>query len=190
MGTIQHLLKQFQEGYTCRDVDSVDEFMQLFTKEAIVIGTGGIKPGVNEWYMNRDEAREMIAGDWQGWGDVVLLWETLTIREYEETGWFSVSATVTKQITENTYGGFLGFLQEFIEKAPMTDEQKMLYIIRGGSNLMFEIGRSETFEWPLRLTGCVVRKGESWKFDQMNFSFPTIYLPDVRNMPGEESQWY
>jgi hypothetical protein len=36
----------------------------------------------------------------------------------------------------------------------------------------------------------VVLQDEMWKFDQMCFSFPTIYLPDIRNMPGEDVQWY
>ncbi|MEE4194398.1 MAG: nuclear transport factor 2 family protein [Anaerolineae bacterium] len=188
--SIEELLEQFQEGYTQRDLNQVDEFMQLFTENAIVIGTNGIQPGVEEWYTNRGTARALVHGDWEGWGDVKLLWDTLTIRQHADTGWFSISATVTQEITEKTYTGYLGFMNEFIEKAPMTDEQKLLYLIRGGANLLYEIGRGTSFEWPLRITGCVVLNDGGWQFDQMCFSFPAIYLPDVRNMPGEDVQWY
>jgi len=188
--SIQQLLEVFQEGYKQRDLNKIDDFMQLFTESAVVIGTNGIKPGVEEWYRTREEARKLVYGDWKGWGDVQLQWDTLTIRKHGETGWFSVSATVTREMTEKTYGGFLSFLNEFIEKAPMTDEQKMMYILRGGTNLIYEIHRGTTFEWPLRLTGVVLYKHGNWQFDQLCFSFPTIYLPDIRNMPGEEVQWY
>ena len=188
--TIQALLEQFQEGYTHRDLSKVDAFMQLFTENAMVIGTNGILPGVEEWYTDRAGARALVHGDWEGWGDLQLLWDSLTVREHGSTGWFSVAATVTREINERAYGGFLSFLNEFIEKAPMTDEQKLLYILRGGTNLLYEVHRGTRFEWPLRLTGAVIRAGEYWQFDQMCFSFPTIYLPDIRNMPGEDTQWY
>ena len=38
------------------------------------------------------------------------------------------------------------------------------------------------FVWALRLTAVVVRDMDGWKFAQVNFSFPTIYFPDVRIM--------
>ena len=40
----------------------------------------------------------------------------------------------------------------------------------------------EKFVWALRFTAVVVREADGWKFAQMNFSFPTIYFPDVRLM--------
>jgi len=47
---IQTLLQTFQNGYTHRDLGQVDAFMALFTPEAEVIGTNGVKPGAGEWY--------------------------------------------------------------------------------------------------------------------------------------------
>jgi len=31
----------------------------------------------------------------------------------------------------------------------------------------------------------VVRQADGWKFAQVNFSFPTIYFPDVRILDGD-----
>jgi hypothetical protein len=62
----------------------------------------------------------------------------------------------------------------------LSAEQKLLNILRGGTNTIFELRRGEKFVWALRFTAVVVREADGWKFAQMNFSFPTIYFPDVR----------
>ena len=53
---ISALLHTFQEGYLHRDLTQVDAFMELFTPDAEVIGTNGLRPGGDEWYTNRDAA--------------------------------------------------------------------------------------------------------------------------------------
>lgn len=54
---IRSLLQRFQDCYTSRDTSQVGSFMQLFTGDAEVIGTNGVKPGEGEWYMDRASAR-------------------------------------------------------------------------------------------------------------------------------------
>ena len=54
------------------------------------------------------------------------------------------------------------------------------YILRGGTNTVYELRRGEHFVWPLRFTAVVVRQADGWKFAQVNFSFPTVFFPDVR----------
>lgn len=46
---ITALLKSFQDGYVARDLAKIDAFMDLFTPDAQVIGTGGTLPGKREW---------------------------------------------------------------------------------------------------------------------------------------------
>jgi hypothetical protein len=70
--TIHSLLQAFQDGYTRRDLAQVDSFMELFTTDAEVIGTNGLEPGQGEWYTSRAAARELVHGDWEGWGDLRL----------------------------------------------------------------------------------------------------------------------
>jgi len=88
---IRDLLKTFQDGYDRRDLNAVDEFMNLFTSDAEVIGTNGIKPNVDEWYMNRDAARDLVYGDWESWGDLRLDLESASVRIRGEVGWIAAS---------------------------------------------------------------------------------------------------
>ena len=179
---IQALLQTYQERYSHRDLAQVDAFMELFTPEAEVIGTNGVRPGVDEWYTSREAARELVAGDWEGWGDVRLELDAASIQVQGDVGWIAVPATVSQTIGAENYDSFLKFVQNFLETSPLPAEQKLHFILRGGTNTVYELRRGEKFVWALRLTAVVVRVHERWQFAQMNFSFPTIYFPDVRIM--------
>jgi hypothetical protein len=92
----------------------------------------------------------------------------------------AASATVTTRIGEENYASYLDYVRNYIERQDLTAEQKLLNILRGGTNTVFELRRGEKFVWILRFSAVVVREETGWKFAQMNFSFPTIYFPDVR----------
>lgn len=177
---IQALLHAFQDGYTRRDLSRLDEFMTLFTPEIEVIGTNGIKAGMDEWYTSRDSARELVKGDWETWGDLRLNLDTASIRVHGQVGWIAAGATVSKTIGAENYASYLEFVKEFLQSSSLPAEQKLHFILRGGTNTVYELRRGEKFVWPLRLTAVVVHEPAGWKFAQMNFSFPTIYFPDVR----------
>ena len=179
---IRALLQTFQDGYTRRAVSQTDAFMELFTADAEVIGTNGIKPGSQEWYLDRASAREMIEADWQGWGDLRLDLDSMSIRSRGDVGWVAASATVTKIIGSENYASYLEFIKTFLDDPNLNAEQKLLHILRGGTNTLYELRRGEKFVWVLRFTAVVVRQADDWKFAQMNFSFPTVYFPDVRLM--------
>ena len=177
---ILQLLQSFQEGYTLRDLTRVEAFMDLFTTDVEIIGTNGVRPGVDEWYTNRETARELVQGDWESWGDLRLDLPSASIRVSGEVGWIAVSATVAQTIGKESYDSYLGFIKGYLDVPDISAEQKLHYILRGGMNTIFELERGEHFVWPLRLTAVTVRQAGSWKFAQVNFSFPTIYFPDVR----------
>jgi ketosteroid isomerase-like protein len=182
---IHALLRAFQDGYALRDVSQVDAFIDLFTDDCEVIGTNGIKPGVDEWYTSRSAARALVEGDWESWGDLRLDLDSASIHALGEVGWIAASATVTQVIGPENYAAYLDFAKEFVDRSTLPSEQKLLYILRGGINTIYELRRGETFVWPLRLTAVVVRQADGWKFVQVNFSFPTIYFPDVRILDGD-----
>jgi len=179
---IHSLLQAFQDGYIRRDVSQTDAFMQLFTADAEVIGTNGVRPGVDEWYMDRASARELVEGDWEGWGDLRLDLDAMSIHARGEVGWIAAPATVRRIIGEVKYASYLEFVKNLIDTSDLSPEQKLLDILRGGTNTVYELRRGERFVWALRFTAVVVRETDGWKFAQMNFSFPTIYFPDVRVM--------
>ena len=89
---------------------------------------------------------------------------------------------MTKIIGEENYASYLDFVKDYLDKPGISAEQKLHYILRGGTNTVYELRRGEKFVWALRLTAVTVREAGDWKFAQMNFSFPTIYFPDARIM--------
>jgi hypothetical protein len=175
------LLQAFQAGYTRRDLAQLDAFMTLFTPDAEVIGTNGVAPGAGEWYTSRAAARELVSGDWESWGDLRLDLDAASIHAHEAVGWVAAAATVTQHIGAENYAAFLERTREFIATSPLPAEQKLHYILRGGTNTLYELRRGTRFVWPLRFTAVVVRQPDArWQFAQVNFSFPTVYFPDVR----------
>jgi hypothetical protein len=124
----------------------------------------------------------LVAGDWEGWGDLRLDLDSTSIHSRGDVGWVAAPATVTKMIGEENYASYLGFVKNLIDDSKLSPEQKLLHILRGGTNTVYELRRGEKFVWALRFTAVVVHEADGWKFAQMNFSFPTIYFPDVRLM--------
>jgi hypothetical protein len=183
---VRLVLQRFQDFYTRRDPALIETFMNLLADDDLeVIGTNGVRAGEEEWYIGKDAARELFLGDWQSWGDVRLDIDGARIQGNENTAWLSAAATVQMVIpAEQNYADYLAFVKKYIETEQLSAEQKLLYILRGGTNTVFELRRGEDFVWPLRFTAVLVKRGETWKFHQMQFSFPTMYFPDVRTLPG------
>jgi uncharacterized damage-inducible protein DinB len=179
---VRLVLQQFQDGYTRRDVTTVDEFMQLFADDELeVIGTNGVKPGVDEWYLDKTGARGLVKGDWEGWGDVQLDVDGAHIQTRGDVAWLATSATVSMTIrTDENFQSYLQRIKDVIDQAGPTAEVKLLDILRGGSNTLYELRRGEEFVWPLRFTAMLVRLPDGWRFQQMQFSFPTTRFPDER----------
>ena len=179
---VRQVLDRFQEFYIWRDPTRLDEFMELLLDEDIeVIGTNGIHPGQEEWHFGKDAARELFLGDWQTWGDLRLDVPAARIRIRGEVAWLSALGAVQMNIpAEQSYTAFLERVKQTIAAPQPSAEQKLLYILRGGSNTVYELRRGEQFTWPLRFTAVLRRQAETWKFVQMLFSYPTVYFPDVR----------
>lgn len=177
---IRELLNAFQDGYAKRDVKNLEKFMELFTPDVEIIGTNGVKPGIEEWYLDQVSAKSMIKSDWETWGDLKLDLENASIKVNETIGWIAAYATLTKTIGSENYASFLEFTREFILDSKLSPQLTLEYILRGGTNTIFELTQGENFVWPLRFTSIVTKFENVWRFCQIHFSYPTIYFPDVR----------
>ena len=179
---VRLVLQQFQDGYTRRDVATIDEVMQLFADDELeVIGTNGVQPGVDEWYLDKAGACGLVKGDWEGWGDVRLDVDGAHIQTRGDVAWLATSATVSMTIrAEENFQSYLQRIKDVIDQEELPAEIKLLDILRGGSNTLYELRRGEEFVWPLRFTAVLVRQADSWRFQQMQFSFPTTRFPDER----------
>jgi hypothetical protein len=182
---IRLLLQKFQDGYTRRAVSNLDAFMELFTPDTEVIGTSGYKPGEREWLTNREAARKLVKGDWERWGDLRLDVDSARIHMQDGVGWITATATVSKIIGDENYAELLQYIKEYIETSKLPAEQKLHYILRDGTNTIYELRRGDHFIWPLRFTAVVLHDVNGWRFTQVHFSFPTIGDPDVRIVDQE-----
>jgi len=181
---IKAVIHQFQDGYRMRDVDKVDRFMDLFCEDGTleVIGTDAYIKGQGEWCLDRAALRKLVSGDWQGWGDLCLDTDGLTIHVKGEAAWFAAKGTVSRTIEPaQSYRNFLGYLKWLTENEPeVPAKEKLLDVLRGGITTLANAEMGATYIWPLRLAAVLVKDAGQWRFCQMTFSFPTIYPPDVR----------
>lgn len=177
---IMDLLLRFQDGYTARQPNRLEGFMNLFQDDVEVIGTNGSCPGKDEWHLDKEGARELVRGDWEDWGDLKIKIGDARIKEKNGVAWISMPGTVTKHIGDENYQAYLDYAKEYMARTDITARQRLLNILRGGTNTVFELNRGEKFVWPIRITAVAVKESGEWKFSQMCFSFSTIYFPDVR----------
>jgi hypothetical protein len=183
---VREVLEEFQDGYEHRDTAFLEDFRALFVSEESleVIGTGAIAPGDEEWCLGPDAVCALIGNDWESWGNVVLDLADARINILHDVAWVAATGTVVIDLEpEQSYQEFLDTVQAEAQSAePRTAREKLLEILRAGTNTLFEAERGKHFVWPLRFTAVLVRTGSEWLFHQVHFSFATTRFPDVRNI--------
>jgi hypothetical protein len=185
---VRDVLQQFQDGYTARDLDRLDEFMELFAGAdgLEVIGTGAYVEGKGEWCLEPEAVRRLVEGDWRFWGDLELDVAGARIHVLGDVAWLATAGTVTERVeADEGSENYLAYVQHLLD-LDVTAREKMLEIVRDGANAIVEMQRGETYIWPLRFTAVLVRRDGRWRFHQMQFSFPTTRAPDVRILEEED----
>jgi hypothetical protein len=180
---VRQLLQEFQDGYTARDSSRLDAFMDLFGggDELEVVGTAGVSPGLDEWCRGPQAVRELVEGDWKGWGDLRLDVDGAHIVVYGESAWLASYGTVSMTITrDRSYSGFQHYIDWARAQEGWDDEQKMLHIVRFGASSLTNLHQGEQYVWPIRFTAVAVKDPDRWRFRQMTFSFATTMAPDER----------
>lgn len=180
---VKAVLRRFQEGYVKRNVEEIDTYLEaLFVKDAdaLIVGTGS-----DEWCVGPEGVRDLIESDWKYWGDFRLDIDGAMISSLGDTAWLATRGTVTQTIqAEGCCQGHLGNIQKLIAEGEGSARNKLLEILRGASNTLFEIERGEKYVWPIRFTAVLVKRDERWLFHQMQFSFATTRFPDERVVQG------
>jgi hypothetical protein len=104
---VQQVLQRFQDGYTAREVASLDEFMQLFVPgdDAELIGIGAAARNQNEWFRVRRASAKIVESDWKKiWGSSGLEVNGQNQRQGRRsvalpTGEFSTDVLKTDEVT-------------------------------------------------------------------------------------------
>jgi hypothetical protein len=85
-------LRAFQDGYSKRNPQQIDGFMQsLFVRgeDTRLIGTD-----TAEWRTGYGAVADFIRSDWQGWGDVHLAVDDSTISSLGDVAWVATTGQV------------------------------------------------------------------------------------------------
>jgi hypothetical protein len=84
-------LRKFQDGYSERDPEHINAFMQsLYSKDIILIL--GTMP--KEIYAGYENAIRLVKTDWESWGDCKFQIDSAHISSYGNTAWFSTRGYV------------------------------------------------------------------------------------------------
>jgi hypothetical protein len=192
---VRETLQKFQDGYLRRDVSLIPDFRELFVAEddLEVIGTGAVEPGDDEWCLGSDASCALVQNDWEGWGDLTIDVADARIHVLGDVAWLATTGTVKMDLEpEDVYADYLSYIQEVAADESGNPRDRLLEIMRGGSNTLFEADRGKEYLWPVRFTAVLVRRPPAnganggsrrrWLFHQIQFSFATTRFPDVRNI--------
>jgi hypothetical protein len=194
--SVREALMKFQDGYYRRDTRQIEEFRALFIPEddLEVIGTAAIEPGDDEWSLGQDAASALIVDDWEGWGDLVLDVADARIHVLDDVAWLATTGTVTMDLNPTeTVRDYLFYLQDIAGDENIAPQARLIDILRGATNTLYEVEKGKMYVWPLRFTAVLVRRpgadvesapatNDHWLFHQVQFSFATTRFPDVRNL--------
>lgn len=174
---IRRILQTFQDGYTLRDLDKVEEFMNsIFVMDGsqLVIGTD-----VDEWMMGQ-RCEDIIRSDWEYWGDVVLNVDDAVITVMNDVAWLSTKAIVKITITpQDLYDDAINQINEMYKSddKPLAKLYNMQQLI---SRSLYEGEKGEQYIFPFRFSAIAVRKQEGWRFSMVQYSDPTDGIPEKR----------
>lgn len=178
---IKKVLRQFQDGYTKRDLNNVEAFVdELFITrdDTCVLGTG-----TGELFLGIGQVKELIKNDWEFWGDVNIDLENVHIDYENEVAWFAAAGTVkyTFQDTQERYDNYVNFIKDKTKESDLTPKQKIAFINWVLALTYHQrLDKKREYLWPLRLSGVLLKDNGKWRFAHIQFSIPKANFPDER----------
>ena len=178
------VLEEFQEGYSKRDLNKVDSFMdEIFVKDdnLLVIGTSAIGVDSNEWCEGYEKVKSLIEDDWKYWGDLKLNIDKAKISLESDSACISIEGIVSEIMkNENYYNFRLDLIKQTLEKEDTSSKSKLREILQGASDTLYETNKGEEYNWPVRISGMMVKRESRWLFSHLHFSYPITFYPPVR----------
>lgn len=183
---IIQVLQKFQQGYVKRDLNEVDHFMgEIFVldEDLLVIGTSAINVDSDEWCEGTEKVRTLIEDDWKYWGDLVINIKEARISVECDSACVSIEGVVSEIMKQENYYDFrLELIKKTLEKKDISSKTRLIEIIQGISDTLYEVEKGEKYDWPVRISGNMVKRNNKWLFNQLHFSYPITFYPPVRNI--------
>lgn len=178
---IREVLRRFQNGYTERNIENVDAFMEeLFIngEEICVLGTG-----TGELFLGSEQVKNLIRDDWKYWGDASIDWENAHISVKGEVAWFATMGHVKYTFADSLerYDRYLDLIKDKSEEKERTPKERVAFINWVLSLTYHQRVESEReYLWPLCLSGVLLKDGNKWRIAHLQFSIQKANFPDER----------
>ena len=183
---LKEILTVFNEGYTKRNINEIDNFMdKLFDKNERVNVIGTCE---GEWCIGYDEVKDIFLSDWEYWGDLRVKVDEANIIELGNTAIIYTPGTVKYSFNSRseTYTRYLGYVKDYFDensfngkksnKAKLTEiNWKLCHLLTQRDSIQRD------YLWDIRISFVLIKKADKWVIKYMQFSFPVVgYLPEVR----------
>ena len=172
---VRNALQQFQDGYTERDVNNLDTFMQLFAPQDDIemLGIGASVRDGYEWFQGVNAIREIIESDWTHWGDIALDVAGAKITTRHDVAWLSTTGALTQTDTfEKALPFYLKQMQEMLESEDDESADKLMEATHFGLRRLRDRHKGVGYQWALVLTAVLINTEAGWKFHTLHWSMP------------------
>ncbi len=166
---IRQLLLKFQDGYDRKDPDIAEDFMSLCVPDADleIIGTRGITPGEDDWSLGEEQVLAFFIRDLGAGSSLKLDTADARIHVLGDVAWVTATGTVNLTLpAEQVYTNELKAIQKIVAHQSAGAKERLLEILRGGANTLFEVEHGDSYTWPLRFSAVLVQHQEQWLFHQ------------------------
>ncbi len=181
---VRNVLRKFQEGYTNRNVDVLDDYMkELFidSDKMLTVGTNR-----SEWCFGLNDLRGLLKSDWKYWNNIHVDVDNAKINSKDNIAWFVTDCIMTwddeddfsewcDDIVSDYYeekGRYIGY--KTMSKLAMVN-LKLTHLLKTSS-----LGNSNDLPAPLRLSGGLVKEDNTWHINRLHFSIPMPSYPEWR----------
>lgn len=172
---VLEVLQQFQDGYKRRDLSQIDNFMELFHKsdEIELIGIGASLRGGTEWFQGCQAVKDIIAGDWEYWGDVILDVSGAKISIRSEVAWLTTTGCVEQTSThDKAIKYYLEQMKDILTDKAHDEDTKLLEATHFGIRRLRERLKGKGHKWPFVFTAVLIYTQDSWRFHTIHWSMP------------------
>ncbi|WP_105617293.1 nuclear transport factor 2 family protein [Vallitalea okinawensis] len=177
---VREVLKKFQEGYTNRNTDTLDSYMDdIFVNDDSMITVGTSR---SEWCFGVHDLKNLVESDWKYWGDLVVNFEKAKINSKGSVSWFLADCTINWE--DDDYNEWCNDLVadyfedngRFINYKPKSKlamlNLQMAFIQQSKEHLGCNM--------PIRLSGGLIKRENQWLIHKLHFSAPMPSYPEWR----------
>lgn len=176
---VRKVLQVFQDGYTKRDINYVDDYMKevfLLDEQQVVIGTDS-----EELCIGTKAIKAIINSDWKFWGDFSMNVEGAIITVNGDVAYFTTKAMIKRIISkEKILEWITNSSNYFFNGDGKNPKYKMMDMLCDILEFLQESERGEVYIAPMRFSGVLVKCEGKWLIHHAQYSDYIDKMPGAR----------